>query len=70
VGKQHSNGGFAVGTMRTVVAIASLTTTMRRRLSMVKNGVCGDQHPTTRPMNPPAKVHVIPIQWKAGVKAG
>jgi hypothetical protein len=70
VGKQHSNSGFAVGTMRTVATTASLTTTMRRRLSVVKDSVRHHQHPTTRSMNPPAKVHVIPIQGKAGVEAG
>ena len=70
MGQQHPNGGFSVRAMRTGIAVVDLATAMRRRLSVVKDSIRGHQHSTTGTVNPPAKVHVIPIQGKVRVEAG
>ena len=56
--------------MRTGIAVVDLATAMRRRLSVVKDSIRGHQHSTTGTVNPPAKVHVIPIQGKVSIEAG
>ena len=70
MGQQHPNGGFAVRPVLTGIAVADLTTVIRRRLSVVKDSVRRHQHPTTGTVNPPAKVHVIAIQGQVRVEAG
>jgi hypothetical protein len=69
VGKQHPNSGFSVRAVRTGIAVADLATAMRRRLPVMKDSVRRHQHSTTGTVNPPAKVHVIPIQGKVSIEA-